>query len=64
MSGNRILMCAPTYFDVFYSINPWMKQGAKVDKALARKQWENVRTAVQKAGGCACAHVLYGTGVS
>lgn len=39
----RFLMCAPQFFEVCYVINPWMEgnQG-KVDKALARRQWQNL----------------------
>jgi N-dimethylarginine dimethylaminohydrolase len=33
------LMCQPTYFDVAYSINPWMNPGGRVDRALAVRQW-------------------------
>lgn len=46
----QILMCPPTYFTVDYSINPWMTQDAAVDKALAHEQWNNLKTAIQKAG--------------
>jgi len=35
------LMCEPTYFEVSYSINPWMTANiGRVDKQLARKQWQ------------------------
>ncbi|MFF5447657.1 dimethylargininase [Streptomyces sp. NPDC012888] len=37
------LMCRPTYFDVVYSINPWMDPGKPVDRALAVAQWEQLR---------------------
>lgn len=33
------LMCPPTYFDVTYSINPWMDPSRPVDRALALRQW-------------------------
>jgi N-dimethylarginine dimethylaminohydrolase len=39
----RYLMCPPTYFDVSYSINPWMDPGKPVDRALALAQWERLR---------------------
>ena len=35
----RFLACEPRYFDVQYAINPWMREDAEVDTALARKQW-------------------------
>ena len=39
----RFLMCAPQFFDVCYVINPWMEGNlGKVDKALARQQWQNL----------------------
>jgi arginine dihydrolase len=42
-TGRRYLMCPPTYFDVVYSINPWMDPGKPVDRRLARLQWERIR---------------------
>jgi N-dimethylarginine dimethylaminohydrolase len=39
----RFLMCEPKFFEVCYVINPWMEGNlGKVDKELARKQWENL----------------------
>lgn len=36
-------MCEPEFFDVCYVINPWMEGNlGKVDKALARRQWQNL----------------------
>ncbi|RBM14361.1 dimethylargininase [Streptomyces sp. PT12] len=41
----RYLTCEPRYFDVRYSINPWMDEHAPVDPELARDQWATlVRT--------------------
>ncbi|WP_412543293.1 amidinotransferase [Longispora sp. K20-0274] len=37
------LMCRPTYFDVTYTINPWMDPAKPVDTALALAQWERLR---------------------
>jgi N-dimethylarginine dimethylaminohydrolase len=39
----RYLMCRPTYFDVTYSINPWMHPAKPTDPALAVVQWERLR---------------------
>jgi N-dimethylarginine dimethylaminohydrolase len=39
----RYLMCRPTYFDVEYSINPWMNPKRSVDTDLAIAQWEQLR---------------------
>jgi len=39
----RFLMCEPQYFDVCYVINPWMEGNlGKVNKALAKQQWQNL----------------------
>jgi len=35
------LMCPPTYFEIAYSINPWMKIENQVDSALAHHQWHH-----------------------
>lgn len=45
-----ILMVRPTYFDVTYSINPWMNTGVSVDKHLAMKQWEYLVNELIDAG--------------
>jgi N-dimethylarginine dimethylaminohydrolase len=37
------LMCPPTYFDVTYAINPWMRPDAPVNPDLALRQWETLR---------------------
>ncbi|MFE5718725.1 dimethylargininase [Streptomyces erythrochromogenes] len=44
------LMCRPTYFDVVYSINPWMDPGKPVDTALAVAQWERLREVYEGLG--------------
>ncbi len=36
-------MCRPTYFDVEYTINPWMDLTTPVDTDLAIAQWERLR---------------------
>jgi N-dimethylarginine dimethylaminohydrolase/methylmalonyl-CoA mutase cobalamin-binding subunit len=38
----RYLMCPPAYFDVVYSINPWMDPGKPVDPELAMLQWQRI----------------------
>lgn len=39
----HLLMCAPSFFEVCYVINPWMEGNmGKVDRILAQKQWENL----------------------
>lgn len=44
------VMCAPTYFDVVYKINPWMDPDADVDSVRAMRQWEGLKTALKQAG--------------
>jgi N-dimethylarginine dimethylaminohydrolase len=39
----RLLMCPPRFFDVTYSINPWMNPRKPSDGALALLQWERLR---------------------
>lgn len=39
----RLLMCPPEYFNVHYSINPWMNgQIGKVRPDIAREQWNDL----------------------
>jgi N-dimethylarginine dimethylaminohydrolase len=49
-TGRHFLMCPPTYFDVTYRINPWMHPEGRVDRLLARRQWEAVRQSYLAAG--------------
>jgi N-dimethylarginine dimethylaminohydrolase len=39
----RLLMCPPTYFDVVYTINPWMDPVVPVDQGAAKEQWSGLR---------------------
>jgi arginine dihydrolase len=39
---HRYLMCPPTYFDVVYSINPWMDPTRPVNPRLALRQWQQL----------------------
>ena len=41
MSSRTILMCPPDYYEIAYEINPWMSVKRKVDRAVAKKQWED-----------------------
>ncbi|MCA1709223.1 MAG: amidinotransferase, partial [Actinobacteria bacterium] len=36
------LMCPPTFFDVIYSINPWMEPNKPIDFDLTMAQWEHL----------------------
>ena len=45
----HFLMCEPKFFDVCYVINPWMEGNlGKVNKALARQQWQKLYDIVAK----------------
>jgi arginine dihydrolase len=44
------LMCPPTYFDVVYSINPWMDPNGGVDRGLAIRQWSGLVDAYRATG--------------
>jgi N-dimethylarginine dimethylaminohydrolase len=46
----RYLMCPPTFFDVIYSINPWMEPNKPVDAGLAMEQWEKLRNLYMEYG--------------
>jgi N-dimethylarginine dimethylaminohydrolase len=45
----RALLCPPVFFDVVYSINPWM-QGASVNKAVAMDQWFKLKKTLERWG--------------
>ncbi len=44
---HTVLLCPPTFFEVAYSINPWMK-GEAVDPELAQVQWHALRDNLEK----------------
>ncbi|MEV0705576.1 dimethylargininase [Saccharopolyspora sp. NPDC050389] len=44
------VMCAPKYFTVEYSINPWMDPGKPVDADLAMVQWTELKRAYERLG--------------
>lgn len=45
----HFLMCEPEFFDVCYVINPWMEGNlGKVNKVLARRQWQSLHDIVAK----------------
>jgi N-dimethylarginine dimethylaminohydrolase len=43
-------MCPPTYFDVSYSINPWMDPTKPVDTSLAMLQWQALKERYEELG--------------
>jgi N-dimethylarginine dimethylaminohydrolase len=46
-----IFLCPPTYLELSYEINPWMRKGAPFDRALAIAQWESLVAAYRKIDG-------------
>ncbi|CAH2904556.1 MAG: NG,NG-dimethylarginine dimethylaminohydrolase 1 (EC [uncultured Paraburkholderia sp.] len=44
------LLCPPSYFDVIYSINPWMDVNIPVDKPLADRQWTAFAETLRELG--------------
>jgi N-dimethylarginine dimethylaminohydrolase len=46
----HFLMCPPVFFDVTYSINPWMDVAKPVDASLAVAQWERLRDTYRELG--------------
>jgi N-dimethylarginine dimethylaminohydrolase len=46
----RILMCPPDYYGIHYEINPWMSRQRQSDAAVAREQWEGLRSLLVEAG--------------
>lgn len=43
-------MCPPTFFDVIYSINPWMQPSKSIDVDLAMAQWERLYNLYRELG--------------
>jgi N-dimethylarginine dimethylaminohydrolase len=43
-------MCPPTYFELAYSINPWMDPGGPVDRTLGVRQWSALVDAYRSTG--------------
>jgi len=49
MIDKKVLVCPPMFYDVKYSINPWMK-GEPVDKVLASSQWQKMKNMLESLG--------------
>jgi len=47
--NRSILLCPPVFYDVIYSINPWM-QGEDVDKPIAMQQWFQLKNILSHLG--------------
>ena len=46
----RTFLCPPTFYDVTYSINPFMDPSVKVDRVLAWRQWSRFVDALEGRG--------------
>jgi N-dimethylarginine dimethylaminohydrolase len=46
----RILMCPPDYYGIHYEINPWMSRERQSEAAVAREQWQGLRSVLVEAG--------------
>ena len=46
----KILMCRPTFYQVKYEINPWMRPADKVDLKKAQKQWNTLKQTIEESG--------------
>uniref|UniRef100_A0A7E4VGR5 Amidinotransferase n=1 Tax=Panagrellus redivivus TaxID=6233 RepID=A0A7E4VGR5_PANRE len=49
-TAKKILMVRPTYFDVKYSINPWMDPRNPVNVDKAHDQWATLKKTIEAAG--------------
>lgn len=45
---NKILMCRPDQYGLYYEINPWMDKSRGVDSSLAKEQWEKLERTILK----------------
>ena len=50
MQIQRVLMCKPTYFDIEYSINPYMDVNNRVNKEEAQRQWDFAHDVLKSLG--------------
>jgi len=46
----KILLSPPKYFDVMYSINPWMNPDQPIGKKEAREQWDYLKKRLEQEG--------------
>lgn len=43
-------MCPPDFYGIEYEINPWMDRRRPSDRALAARQWRDLRTVLEQSG--------------
>lgn len=46
----RFLVCPPDHFRIAYEINPWMDRRRRVDRPLARRQWNRLIRTLRRLG--------------
>lgn len=46
----KILLCPPTFYDIEYEINPWMRVENKVNKEKAWEEYETLKSTYQSLG--------------
>lgn len=46
----KILLCPPTYYEIAYSINPWMNRNVKVQKSKVKTTYKNLKALYKKLG--------------
>lgn len=46
----KVLMCAPSHYDIRYEINPWMKLRNRIRSSEARSQWNGLYRALVSLG--------------
>ncbi len=50
LPSKKIVMCPPDFFDIEYSINPWMNPKIRVDKKNALQQYNSIKDSFKKTG--------------
>jgi N-dimethylarginine dimethylaminohydrolase len=50
ITARRLLMCAPTYFNIEYSINPWMNTTRRAAPQRAADQWTQLHDTFTRLG--------------
>jgi N-dimethylarginine dimethylaminohydrolase len=50
MPKKKVLICPPTYYDIRYSINPWMKVGEAIDRDKLQRTYEEIKRIYQNLG--------------
>jgi N-dimethylarginine dimethylaminohydrolase len=48
--ATRVLLCPPDYFDVIDQKNPYMSANSTIDREKAKRQWEGLKSALERAG--------------